>query len=381
LEVTPQAIQISELDSIVGGGTVSLMGDVHLTGLEATGYDLSMRLEDGRIQLLDWLPPVLGSGDFRINGPTSYPMISGDVEVNAMNFTERIDWEGALLSFAPEALVGASSDEEGYFQYDINMVANNSIRIRNNLADVYASADLKFIGDLATPGMMGTVTLAEQGRALFKERDFSIQKGLLRYEDPYSFDPILDIALKTTVSTPERDVDINYFVTGLYSDWQTHTTSSPSLPQADINALLLFGMTRRDLEADGGLGTALAIEGSDLFVSQFGIVQRFNEAGDGLFLNSEILHLDRIDIISGPTDRNSAYVSSALRLLAEKDIGDGTLRLEQNITDATDVFVSWEQKMTERLYTRLYWSSQQQGRAINGTGALGAEFEVQWELD
>ena len=36
--------------------------------------------------------------------------------------------------------------------------------------------------------------------------------------------------------------------------------------------------------------------------------------------------------------------------------------------------------MSERLYTRLYWSSQQQGRAINGTGALGAEFEVQWEL-
>ena len=42
-------------------------------------------------------------------------------------------------------------------------------------------------------------------------------------------------------------------------------------------------------------------------MSQFGFVQRFNEAGDGLFLNSEILHLDRIDIISGPTDRNSAY--------------------------------------------------------------------------
>ena len=206
--------------------------------------------------MLDWLPPVLGSGDFRIIGPVSYPMISGDVNVSAMNFTDRIDWEGALISFAPEALVGASTDEEGYFQYDINMVADNSIRIRNNLADVYASADLKFIGDLATPGMMGTVTLAEQGRALFKERDFSIQKGLLRYEDPYSFDPILDIALKTTVSTPERDVDINYYVTGLYSDWQTHTTSSPSLPQADINALLLFGMTRRDLEADGRLGTA-----------------------------------------------------------------------------------------------------------------------------
>ena len=117
-----------------------------------------------------------------------------------------------------------------------------------------------------------------------------------------------------------------------------------------------------------------------MVVSKFGTSQRFVEVGSGIF-QSELLRLDRVDIISGPTDRNSAYVSSALRLLAEKDIGDGTIRLEQNITDTTDVFVSWEQKLTQRLYTRLYWASQQQGRSINGRGAVGAEFEVQWELD
>ena len=381
LHITEQEVIFKKWDSIVGGGTVGMTGSMLLEDFYPKSYDLQLGMQNSRIQLLDWLPPVVGSGDFKISGDAELPMIRGAVEASEMTFVDRIGWEGALITFAPEAIAGsAAEDAEPYFEYDIDFTANNTIRIRNNLADMTASADLKFVGDMASPGMIGRIDLTEGGRALFKERDFDVLRGSMRYEDPLSFDPILDIALETSVITPENEVSIKYFITGLYSDWQTHTTSTPSLPQADINALLLFGMTRRELETEGGLGAALAIEGSDLVVSKFGSSQRFVEVGSGIF-QSELLRLDRVDIISGPTDRNSAYVSSALRLLAEKDIGDGTIRLEQNVTDTTDVFVSWEQKLTQRLYTRLYWASQQQGRSINGRGAVGAEFEIQWELD
>lgn len=381
IRMVDQEVFIDEWDSIVGGGTVEMAGEVSLEGFLPKQYDLELDMFSSRIQLLDWLPPVVGSGQFRVSGDADLPMIRGAVDVSEMTFVDRIGWEGALITFAPDAIAGTTVEgAEPYFEYDIDFTAANTIRIRNNLADMTASADLKFVGDMAHPGMVGRIDLTEGGRALFKERDFDVLRGSLRYEDPFSFDPILDIALETSIITPENEVAIKYFITGLYSDWQTHTTSTPSLPQADINALLLFGMTRRELETEGGLGAALAIEGSDLVVSKFGTSQRFVEVGSGIF-QSELLRLDRVDIISGPTDRNSAYVSSALRLLAEKDIGNGTIRLEQNITDTTDVFVSWEQKLTQRLYTRLYWASQQQGRSINGRGAVGAEFEVQWELD
>ncbi len=374
-------VQINTWNSVVGGGAVSLVGSVATTDFLPSQYNLELSMNQSRIQLLDWLPPVVGSGDFRVTGSADLPLITGSVVATEMTFVDRIGWEGALLTFAPEALTGATEEElEPYFEYAIDFTAQDTIRIRNNLADMSASADLKFVGNMASPGMLGSITLTEGGRVLFKERDFDVLRGTLRYEDASTFDPLLDIALETSVITPEREVEIRYFITGLYSDWQTHTASTPALPQADINALLLFGMTRRELETEGGLGAALAIEGSDLVFSKFGASQRFVEVGSGIF-QSELLRLDRVDIVSGPTDRNSAYVSSALRLLAEKDIGNGTLRLEQNITDTTDVFVSWEQRLTQRLYTRLYWSSLQQGRTINGNGAVGAEFEVQWELD
>ena len=381
MNMKDQTLEFLEWDSIVGGGAVRLDGTVLTKEFVPESYDLAVDMRQSRIQLLDWLPPVLGTGDFRVTGEAKLPLITGAVEVDEMTFIDRIGWEGALITFAPAAIAGATEEgAEPYFEYDIDFTANKTIRMRNNLADMTASADLKFVGDMVTPGMTGRIDLTENGRVLFKERDFNVLRGSLRYDDLLTFDPLLDIALETSVITPEREVDIKYYISGLYSDWQTHTTSTPSLPQADINALLLFGMTRRELETEGGLGAALAIEGSDLVVSKFGSSQRFVEVGNGIF-QSEVLRLDRVDIVSGPTDRNSAYVSSALRLLAEKDIGDGTLRLEQNITDTTDVFVSWEQRLSQRLYTRLYWSSQQQGRSINGNGAVGAEFEVQWELE
>ena len=380
IQIFDDAYQIDSLQARIGGGEVDMSGSIEARDLQPELFDLEMKFSDSRMQLIDWLPAVLGDGQLKVTGPFDYPMISGDVMLKEMNFTDRIDWEDAVITFAPSALSGSSEESKGYFQYDINVTADDTIRIRNNLADMYASADLKFIGDLAKPGMLGEVQLSENGRALFKERDFEILRGELRYEDPFSFDPMLDIAMKTVVNTGAQDYEIEYYVTDYYSNWQTRTSSNPALPQADINALLLFGMTREELEIQGGLGSALAIEGSDLLVSKFGVVQRFNEVGEGIF-QSELLRLDRIDLISGATDRNSAYVSSALRILAEKDIGEGTIRLEQSVTETSDIFVSWEQQIAKRLYTRLYWSSQQQGRYLNTNGAFGAEFELQWELD
>ena len=378
MQIHPHIYNIRKFSSVLGGGTLVGSGTVAMDDWSPTNYELTLELDNGRIQLLDFLPPVVGDGQFRVAGPASYPMVSGSVQVEEMVFSDRIDWESDLVSLDTDALVGASDGEsKGYFQYDINLQADNTIRIRNNVADVYASANLKFLGDLAKPGMLGVVNLSEQGRALFKERDFSILRGEIRYEDPFTFDPLLDIAMQTSVTTPQQTVKIDYFVTGLYSNWQTYTTSSPMLPQADINALLLFGMTRKELEAQGGLGSALAIEGSDLVAST--VAQKFTQIGVGIF--EADMFLDRIDLISGPTDRNSAYVSSALRLLAEKDIADGTLRVEQNLTEASDIFVSWEQKLSQRLYTRAYWASKQQGRYINNNGAFGMEIEVQWELE
>ena len=90
---------------------------------------------------------------------------------------------------------------------------------------------------------------------------------------------------------------------------------------------------------------------------------------------------NRIDVVSGASSRNSGNFSSSLRLLVEKDVGNGKLLLEQSISDQSDLFLSFEQRIAERYFTRVFWASQQQQRYYDINGAWGLELETQWELD
>ena len=126
-----QEVFIDEWDSIVGGGSVEMTGSVGLDEFLPKQYDLELNMLSSQIQLLDWLPPVVGSGQFRVSGDAEMPMIRGAVDVSEMTFVERIGWEGALITFAPDAIAGTTVEgAEPYFEYDIDFTAANTIQIK-----------------------------------------------------------------------------------------------------------------------------------------------------------------------------------------------------------------------------------------------------------
>ena len=89
-------------------------------------------------------------------------------------------------------------------------------------------------------------------------------------------------------------------------------------------------MTREEMTRIGGLSSALVMEGSDLLASKFGMVEKINEVGEGIF-QMEMMQLDRIDLTSGSSIRESGSFMTALRLIVEKDFSDNTtLSYEQN---------------------------------------------------
>ena len=116
---------------------------------------------------------------------------------------------------------------------------------------------------------MGDIRAIPGGRVFLNEREFEVERAELHFIDPYTYDPEVDLALVTQVNTRDERYEIDYRIVGPYSDWRTETTSNPPLPQADVHALLLFGMTRAELERYGGLGGALVAEGGDLLASRF----------------------------------------------------------------------------------------------------------------
>ena len=390
VRATPDLAVLESVQGRLGGGLISGQGSIDLERYLPRRYDLSARGQDVRVRYFDFLPPVQGDAALTFTGPSDSPLLSGRLTVTDMLFSERIDWESWMLEVSDEVLSGAVQEEgQDWFSMELAIDADQTLRVRNNVADLTASGQLRVMGDTARPGLVGRVRAEPGGRVYLKEREFELLRGELRFVDPFAYDPELDFALTTDVRSSEQEYRIDVQVAGNWTDWHTTTRSDPNLPQADVNALLVFGMTREEMERTGALGQALAIEGSDVLFSSIGIVER---AGEGIFRLRGLqpvldpLRPERLDLVSGTSERGSGTVSSELRLLYENDLEDvgwrgGLLLIEQSVSGGQDTYVGLEQRLARRLYLRGFWTSEQVERSLDMQGAFGAEVNVRWELD
>ena len=381
LFVSPYRYEINNWKGRMGGGDLFVGGVVASDYFSVRQLDLNLDLNDGQVQVISYLPPIRGDADLRLVGTMDSLLMKGGVRISNMLFSKRIEWEDAMISIDSTFLEEAAKRDLGssWLSFDVDITAEDTVRIRNNLADITASANFQIIGDLNRIGTIGSLKAQSGGRVLLKERDFEVQRAEIRFLEPYSYDPELDISLFTRVRSIDEVYDINYYVEGLYSKWKFRSNSNPPLQQADINALLFFGMTRAELERMGGLSNTLAVEGTDLLASKFRNVIGFDEVGEGVF-QADFLSFDRFDLISGTS--SSGAFSSSLRLLAEKDLASGSrLRLEKDLTQTEDFYFSFEQKLANTFYLRSFWTSEQRNRYLDIGGAYGVEFQLRLEAD
>lgn len=352
----------------LGGGTFTGGGGIAAVDWRPARYDLQGKLKDTRVQYLDYLPAIEGDADLRFDGPVNNLLLSGRIDIHDMQFRERIDWESKILALQSSRLTdGAREEGSNLFSMDLAVTADESIRLRNNIADADASATLRIIGDTARPGMVGAISLSSGGRMYLQDREFEIARGEIRYLDPYAFDPDLDIQLETDVGGREQDYHVYYGVTGPFSSWRTTTSADPFLSQADINTLLLFGMTREEFEQYGGIAaSALAAQATDLVAAQ-------------VAANPTQL-LDRWSLASGISARGTPTLDSDWRVQAEKELLGFTFIGEIDLGDG-NWYAGVERRITKNFFANAYGTSQEEGRALSIATAWGTELKYRWELD
>jgi len=372
LVATSDGYTLRDVSANVGGGRFkSAESIIHADGWLPSRYELAATLTDAQVRYIDYLPPITGDADLRFDGPVDALLLSGTVDIDRMDFRDRVDWEGMVLSLKEQRLTGAAPVEgENYFSMDLVVNANDTVHVHNNVADADASAKLRIVGDTQRPGMVGEIDMAPGGRVYLHEREFEATRAELHYVDPYTYDPDLDIVLETDVRSHDQDYHVNYAITGPLSDWRTTATSDPWLAQADVNALLLFGVTREELERYGGVGTALLTETSDLIAAQY--------AG-----KIDLRIVDRWSLVSGVSERGSTVVSSEVRLVAEKEYAGFDITVEKNLGAGlgTDWYASVERRIAQRMYATAYVATRQEGRSLPIGAAYGAEFKFRWEAD
>ena len=377
--ITRDGIDVTELSAGVGGG--SLRGGGHIDSVQwnPSRYDLTIQVDDAQVQWVDSLPPAIGDATFSFDGPAEALLLSGDVTVQEMEFADRIDWEDWVVSYREEMLVDPAStyEEEAMFNLNVQISADDTIRLRNNVAEGHASADLRILGDTVRPGLVGRVDIYDSV-AFLQDREFRVDRGSLLFNDPWSWDPQLDFSLLTEVRSRQQRYNVDYQVFGPFSDWRTATRSDPPLPQADVNALLWFGVTTDELEQMGELSSAVFQGVADMMLTDFFVSGQAGEFAGEL----PDLLFDRIDLATGVNARGE--YSPDPRLVVEKrldDLGDLDLSWQINLVRPDDTFMSIDKRIGGIWSLTGWYATLQRDRVLPIGGAYGVDVTARWELD
>src|SRR5207244_12448169 len=121
-------------------------------------------------------------------------------------------------------------------------------------------------GALASPLILGEVTLDEGGKIRFQNIDYQLVRGTINFQNPFRIDPYFDITLEARVSgglseIESGPIDVTVNITGTIDRITPTITSDP--PASDITLFSLLGL--------GALaGGSTAAEGGGSPLSGFG---------------------------------------------------------------------------------------------------------------
>ena len=345
----PGQAVLDRLQGTLGGGRVTLVGEATLPPpgepldyrLQLTGTDLDLRYLEG------W--SARGDADLSLAATAGGHLLDGRVRLASLAYSEdvRADFEQLMRGFLQRQRleVDATDSVLSAVELNIDVDAQGAVRVRNNLADLAASAELLVRGNLARPVLYGEVEVEPEGTLRYNATDYSVERGRVVFANPYQLDPEIDLVAVTRV----RDFDVTLAVDGTFERLETRFSSEPPLPDLEVFRLLasggdavtdttLMASQRTEVEADASTSAATFLYGQAASV----IGQRFNE----LFGFDKF----RIDPLTGSGDQLSkARVTVGKRL--SKDVfvtfsadpsstEDQRLRIEWQVTPGLSLILT-----------------------------------------
>ena len=235
LKLSTNRLVISKFQGSIGGGTVTAFGGIDYR--PDIRFDLGVSAKGVRMLYPQGLRESVDA-DLRFNGSTDYAVLGGSVNLTNISFTPGFD----LTSFIANLSGGVASPPSlGFSQrvkLNLAVHSTNNIDLVSRTLSVDGSANLQVRGTAAEPVILGRVNLTDGDIILNGDR-FVLTGGTVQFVNPSRTEPVLNVALTTTI----QQYDINLRFSGPVEQMRSEYTSNPSLPPADIIHLLAFGQT------------------------------------------------------------------------------------------------------------------------------------------
>jgi hypothetical protein len=170
--------------------------------------------------------------------------LSGDAAVIGGAYREPISFATGFLQAIESSPTTIQLDEPSAAEMlalNIRLTTSEDIVVDNNYAQLALAADVRIVGTLAAPSLIGRAEAREGGRIFLGGNVYQIVgSGAIDFANPSRIEPDLQITAQTRVAGH----NITMTLTGPPATLQTNLTSDDGLSQGEIVSLLVTGQTQ-----------------------------------------------------------------------------------------------------------------------------------------
>ena len=382
-------IVVDRFSGMLGGGTIDGFEDslIEFSGGRPLRYDVHAACVDCNLRYPSFLPHARGTADLNLTGTVPNVELAGVVDVDEMIYYDDFNWQSSIIR--PGSRYKRAGSDGGEEQgkglnlgLDILVRSVDGFGISNNLGQANAGGTVTVFGDTERPALEGQLDTVSGGRIWFKGHEFDLTMGNFSFPDPWTLDPRFYLELSTDVSTAKQRYAITYEIEGFLSDAGAMTiygSSNPPLSEADINALLLFGVTMDELQGFGGGADMMALATQAGNIGLGYLMEQVRESS-GERTGERDWVPDRIEVVP---DYTSSGSYSGMRLMIGKEFVPNRLTgsLSFNPLDMRNIGLQLDWRVGRNLHLIPSWYQ----RPENTLGALGeigdTSLDMRWVIE
>lgn len=239
---TSNQAQIENLSGYLGGGRFTATGGALIDNdLSLSSYRVSVVGSNVTVPLPE---QFMTTGDARLDisgrkiGNNLTTLISGSVLARRSIYSEDIDLADLISGRRDSSLSGGAST--GFApRFNLTISGRNALIVRNNIADLTASANLILTGTTTNPQISGRIT-ANGGTVFFKKDRYEVQRAVVEFPPNTNIEPVVFLQAETEIQGYQIFVNLS----GPLTDTEAlnfSVRSSPALPQQDVVSLITTG--------------------------------------------------------------------------------------------------------------------------------------------
>ena len=238
-------ISLDRLSGRLSGGRAVLTGELHMADEGPASYRLDLDAEDVTLPSVEgWL--LAGDAELALRSVPDGHLLSGRADLTRLDYREDIRFD--LAQIVQQLLRGRRLDVEAAdglrssIGLEVRIRADDTVALRNNVAELTGSADFQLRGNLAQPVLFGELSMDPGGHLVYNSTEYQLARGRLVFADPYRLEPEVDLVATTKV----RDFEVTLALSGPMERLDARFSSEPPLPDVEVLRLLAGGDTYVD---------------------------------------------------------------------------------------------------------------------------------------